>query len=73
MLFSDNGIGVPKVFEKDYSVIFDLGVTTTDGSGIGLNYTKKNLSKMQGKIEFLGNNNILKGATFKITISKSYN
>ena len=73
ILFSDNGIGVPKVFEKDYSVIFDLGVTTTDGSGIGLNYTKKNLSKMQGKIEFLGNNNILKGATFKITISKSYN
>lgn len=71
--FSDDGIGLAENFLSKPDVIFDLGVTTTDGSGIGLNYVKNTLSKMQGKISFMGNNNILKGASFELKISKAYN
>lgn len=71
--FSDDGIGLFENFLNKPDVIFDLGVTTTDGSGIGLNYVKNTLAKMQGKINFIGNNVVLKGATFQLKISKSYN
>lgn len=71
--FSDDGIGLADNFLSKPDVIFDLGVTTTDGSGIGLNYVKNTLSKMQGKINFMGNNIILKGASFELKISKAYN
>lgn len=71
--FSDDGIGLFENFLNKPDIIFDLGVTTTDGSGIGLNYVKNTLAKMQGKINFIGNNVVLKGATFQLKISKSYN
>lgn len=72
ILFSDNGIGLDSKFDSNNEVIFDLGVTTTDGSGIGLNYVRNTLAKMQGKIKFIGNNKFFKGATFEVLISKSY-
>ncbi len=72
LVFSDDGEGLSSKFEKNTDVIFDLGVTTTDGSGIGLNYTRNTLAKMQGKIKFIGNNIYLKGASFEIIISKLY-
>lgn len=72
LMFSDDGIGLNSKFDKNNDVIFDLGVTTTDGSGIGLNYVRNTLSKMQGKIRFIGNNKFLKGASFEVIISKSY-
>lgn len=72
ILFSDDGRGLDEKFEKNSDVIFDLGVTTTDGSGIGLNYVRNTLVKMQGRIKFVGNNVMLKGATFEIFVSKSY-
>lgn len=72
LIFSDDGIGLDSKFDKNNDVIFDLGVTTTDGSGIGLNYVRNTLSKMQGKIRFIGNNKFLKGASFEVIISKSY-
>ena len=72
LIFSDDGMGLDSKFEKNNDVIFDLGVTTTDGSGIGLNYVRNTLSKMQGKIRFIGNNKFLKGASFEVIISKSY-
>jgi|688.fasta_scaffold78225_2 signal transduction histidine kinase len=72
LIFSDDGEGLSTRFEKNNDVIFDLGVTTTDGSGIGLNYVRNTLSKMQGKIKFIGNNKFLKGASFEVIISKSY-
>ncbi|MGX7668876.1 ATP-binding protein [Flavobacterium pedocola] len=72
IFFSDNGIGLDSKFDNNEDIIFDLGVTTTDGSGIGLNYVRNTLAKMQGEIKFIGNNKFLKGAAFEVLISKSY-
>lgn len=72
LIFSDDGEGLSSKFEKNNDVIFDLGITTTDGSGIGLNYVRNTLLKMQGKIRYIGNNKFMKGASFEIIISKSY-
>lgn len=72
ILISDNGKGVPERFKKNPEGMFELGVSegTVDGSGIGLHAVRKTLKPMHGQIEFVGNNIKLKGATFKITISK---
>lgn len=67
--FSDNGKGLDKNFKDNPTRIFDLGITTTDGSGIGLNHVEDALKKINGKIEFLGNGVHLKGACFQITIT----
>lgn len=72
IIFSDDGKGLDAQFETDNNIIFDLGVTTTDGSGIGLNYVRNTLKKMQGEIKFIGNGVSLKGAAFEITISEKY-
>jgi len=69
ILFSDNGNGVEEKFLDRPFELFELGVTTTDGSGIGLNSVKTTLSGMGANIEFSGNNFVLKGATFKITFN----
>jgi len=69
ILFSDNGKGVHKKFLDDTEQIFDLGVTTTDGSGIGLNSVRKALKSMKGEIKFIGNGKKLKGACFEITFA----
>lgn len=71
-VFTDDGTGVPSKFLSNTEAIFDLGVTTTDGSGIGLNYVRKTLTKMNGTISFIGNNKYLKGASFMVKISKAY-
>lgn len=65
--FSDDGEGVPAEYLEKKSPIFELGVTSTDGSGIGL-YTIKSImkSKKYGDIELLGNGKRLKGATFRL-------
>jgi len=68
ILFSDDGKGVQKRFLDDPSQIFELGVTTTDGSGIGLNSVKTALKSMKGSIQFMGNGKKLKGACFEIII-----
>ncbi len=67
--FSDDGHGVPEEYQKRTSEIFKLGVTSTkSGSGIGL-YTIDTImkDKKYGKIEFLGNGEKLKGASFRLT------
>lgn len=66
--FSDNGKGVSNEFANNPDKIFELGVTTTDGSGIGLNSVRTALKAIKGTIEFIGNNISLKGACFKIII-----
>lgn len=71
ILFSDNGKGLISKFVKMPKQIFDLGVTATKGSGIGLNSVKKTLEELGGKIDFVGNGATdLKGACFRITINK---
>lgn len=61
--FRDNGKGI------DQSIIpqmFNLGTTTTDGSGIGLYHVKKIVDSLDGRIS--GYNNSNEGATFEITL-----
>ncbi len=69
---SDDGKGIPKRFVDNPEGMFELGVSegTEDGSGIGLHSVRKTLKPMQGKIDFIGNNKKMKGATFKIIITK---
>lgn len=67
--FSDNGSGVPEKFLENPNKIFELGITTTDGSGIGLNSVREALKSLKGTIKFCGNNIDLKGACFEILIS----
>lgn len=69
IIFSDDGIGVPNKFLESPDKIFELGVTTTDGSGIGLNSVRTALKSMKGTIKFIGNEKKLKGACFEILIS----
>lgn len=61
--FIDDGIGIE---EKFLDKIFDLGYTTTDGSGIGLYHVKQIMESM--KSEIFVNNNIEKGITFKLQL-----
>jgi signal transduction histidine kinase len=51
IIVTDDGPGVdPKIDPQDR--IFDKGVTTTDGSGLGLYYVRYMLDQMRGTIEF---------------------
>lgn len=70
IIYADDGIGVPEKLVKNPNAIFELGVRESQekGSGIGMYDAKKRLEGIKGNIEFIGNNTILKGATFKITI-----
>jgi len=68
IVFSDDGKGVQKKFLDDPEQIFELGITTTDGSGIGLSSVRTALKSMKGEIKFLGNDKKLKGASFEIII-----
>jgi signal transduction histidine kinase len=66
--FSDDGKGVKQNLLQNVEQIFELGVTTTEGSGIGLNHVREGLKKINGDIVFIGNGEVLKGASFEITI-----
>ncbi len=59
---SDNGKGIP---ENNVAKVFDLGFTTTSGSGIGLSVTHDLITKMKGKIEI---DSLKKPTTFRITL-----
>ena len=69
VIFSDDGNGVPLKFLENPEQIFELGVTTTDGSGIGLNSVRTALKAIKGNIYFLGNGKKLNGACFEILIN----
>jgi signal transduction histidine kinase len=61
--FIDDGIGIE---EKFLDKIFDMGYTTTNGSGIGLYHVHQIIESMKGKISV--NNNDGKGITFKLQL-----
>jgi signal transduction histidine kinase len=63
--FRDDGEGIPK---QNQPKIFDLGFTTTTGSGLGLFHIKKIVKDMKGDIKV--NEKITKGAEFIIEINK---
>jgi signal transduction histidine kinase len=70
VLFSDDGDGLVKKYLDDPEQIFELGVTETDGSGIGLHTVRSRLKKMNADISFAGNGKRLKGASFQLTFNK---
>lgn len=49
--YTDDGHGLPEIDNK--SKIFDLGFTTTGGSGIGLHHVKQILKRINGDIDVL--------------------
>ncbi len=63
MSFVDNGFGIPA---ENLSKIFNLGFTTTDGSGIGLYHVKEIIDSMGGEISVV--NNPERGITFSIQL-----
>ncbi|MGG5902096.1 ATP-binding protein [Sphingobacterium daejeonense] len=71
IIFSDSGKGVDLNVFANPDKIFELGITTTDGSGIGLNSVRTALRSIKGEIIFVGNGVHLSGASFELTINKS--
>lgn len=45
--FRDDGVGIPK---RNQTRLFEIGFTTTDGSGLGLYHVRQILSEMGGSI-----------------------
>ncbi|WP_282113842.1 sensor histidine kinase [Maribacter stanieri] len=71
LIFSDDGDGLSNKFLDKHKRIFELSVRDIpsngmNGSGIGLFYTKNLLNDMNSKIDFIGNNLKLSGASFKL-------
>ncbi|PIF32436.1 signal transduction histidine kinase [Flavobacterium sp. 9] len=62
----DDGIGIDS---KNINQLFELGFTTTSGSGIGLHHLKKIMDEMNGSIEY--NNENKKNTEFIIKIKNN--
>lgn len=52
--FIDNGDGIDKSID-DIGSLFEFGVTTTNGSGLGLFYAKKYMNDLKGEIAIVPN------------------
>lgn len=63
--FKNNGRGIPR---KNIPSLFQMGFTTTDGSGLGLYHTRSIMLEMNGNITV--NDNSPEGAEFFLTFSK---
>lgn len=54
IIFKDNGDGIdPSI--NDVEDLFEFGVTTTKGSGLGLYYARKQMNELKGKIAIRNN------------------
>lgn len=67
--FADNGKGIAKELVNNVDSMFDLGITTTEGSGIGLNHVREGLKKINGDISYAGKGIRNRGASFEIVIN----
>ena len=54
VVFKDNGSGISKDI-SDVKRLFEFGVTTTNGSGLGLFYAKKHITELKGFISIREN------------------
>lgn len=52
--FIDDGVGLDKSIDN-LDRLFEFGVTTTDGSGLGLFYAQKHMKELKGSIEIIPN------------------
>ena len=57
IIFKDTGKGLDSSI-KDIERLFEFGVTTTNGSGLGLYYAKKQMKELKGSIEILPNDDV---------------
>ena len=64
--FIDDGNGISK--DIDIDSVFDLGVTTTQGSGLGLYHSKQVMNSLSSEISLLPNNT--KGAEIRMVFSR---
>lgn len=69
IVVTDDGDGLDPAVQFAPEKIFELGVTTTDGSGIGLFSVRNSLRKIGCDIVYSGVNPAGKGAVFTITIN----
>jgi len=63
---SDNGIGIPKVYQDKIFGMFFRGTKKSDGSGLGLYIVNQVVKKLNGNITF--NSTRYQGTTFNIQI-----
>lgn len=68
--FIDNGEGIDESIE-DISRLFEFGVTTTSGSGLGLFYAKKYMNDIKGEIDIVPNED--KGISVVLKFKKQKN
>lgn len=54
VIFKDDGVGVNSAIQ-DLNSVFEFGVTTTNGSGLGLFYAKKQMNSLKGDIQMIPN------------------
>lgn len=57
IIFKDDGDGIDKSVTEIDS-LFEFGVTTTSGSGLGLYYAKKQMNEFKGSIKILPNEDV---------------
>lgn len=62
----DDGVGLAAEYTDNPDKIFDLGETSTDGSGIGLSVARERLKAMNGTIEYTGLGMAKTGAAFEL-------
>lgn len=55
LILSDDGKGISDAI-TDINTVFDFGVTTTNGSGLGLYYAQKQMKELKGIISIKENN-----------------
>lgn len=63
--FADNGVGIPN---RNLPHLFEVGFSTTDGSGLGLHHVKEVMLEMGGGIEISSHRK--HGAEFTLTFHK---
>ena len=64
--FCDDGVGIPK---RNFEHLFEIGFTTTEGSGLGLYHVKEIMTEMGGSITL--NTKHTGGAEFLLIFPKS--
>lgn len=67
VIFKDNGSGISKDI-SDVNQLFEFGVTTTNGSGLGLFYAKKHITELKGSISIQENED--RGVSVKLSWKK---
>jgi len=63
--FCDNGVGIPR---RHVPHLFEVGFSTTDGSGLGLHHVREVMTEMGGTVEATANHK--EGAEFILAFSK---